>query len=397
MNLILRIDNNVVAIIVSIIFLKNILSCLDKSEIKNKIFVAIFTLNTIELIVETLTCIINKQPYTWLIPLSTLLHIVLFALAPIITYHWYIFAKLWINKSIDSKPKNNIWFLSPIIANTFLVILSPFFTLIFHINKYNVYTRGMLFFIPFAISYLYLLCGFFIIYKNRKKLYRIEFLPLILFGIFPTLATLIQLLFYGPLLMWSSISFSLIILYLYIQQQMMHIDYLTGAWTREKLYSFLNTKFNPKKPTKFAVVLIDLDNFKEINDTYGHNEGDKALMNLVSITKNIIGTEASITRYGGDEFILLLNTCSPEEVENIISKIYSTLTDYSKHLNSPYIINFSYGYEFYNLENQINIIECINHADKLMYKHKCSKKKLMQNNNSSTIVQEKKISVPTEI
>lgn len=375
LNLILRIDNNIVAIIVSIIFLKNILSCLDKSEIKNKIFVAIFTLNTIELIVETLTCIINKQPYTWLIPITTLLHTVLFMLAPIVTYHWYIFAKLWVNKNINYKPKNYIWFLLPVIVNTFLVILSPFFKLIFYINKYNVYTRGILFFIPFAISYLYLLCGFFIIYKNRKKLYRIEFFPLILFGIFPTLATLIQILFYGPLLMWSSISFSLIVLYLYIQQRMMHIDYLTGAWTREKLYRFLNNKSNQKKCKNSAIVLIDLDDFKKINDTYGHSEGDKALMNLVSITKNVIGNDASITRYGGDEFILILNASTPQEVETTISKIHNNLTDYSKHLKSPYIINFSYGYEFFNLEKQTNIAEYINHADKLMYKHKCSKTK----------------------
>lgn len=384
MNLILRIDNNIVAIIVSIIFLKNILSSLDKSEIKNKIFVAIFTLNTIELIVETLTCIINKQPYTWLIPITTLLHIALFMLAPIITYHWYIFAKLWINKNIYYKHQNNILFLSPIIVNSFLVLFSPFFKLIFYINKYNVYTRGILFFIPFVISYFYLMCGFFIICKNRKKLYRIEFLPLIMFGIFPTLATLVQLLFYGPLLMWSSISFSLIILYLYMQQQMIHIDYLTGAWTREKLYSFLNNKSNQKKCKSFAVVLIDLDDFKKINDTYGHSEGDKALINLVSITKNIIGIDASITRYGGDEFILLLNVCSPKEVETIISKINSSLIEYSNHLNLPYTINFSYGYEFYSLETEINITECINQADKLMYKHKCSKKKLMRSNNSSS-------------
>lgn len=384
MNLILRIDNNIVAIIVSIIFLKNILSSLDKSEIKNKIFVAIFTLNTIELIVETLTCIINKQPYTRLIPITTLLHIALFMLAPIITYHWYIFAKLWINKNIYYKHQNNILFLSPIIVNSFLVLFSPFFKLIFYINKYNVYTRGILFFIPFVISYFYLICGFFIICKNRKKLYRIEFLPLIMFGIFPTLATLVQLLFYGPLLMWSSISFSLIILYLYMQQQMIHIDYLTGAWTREKLYSFLNNKSNQKKCKSFAVVLIDLDDFKKINDTYGHSEGDKALINLVSITKNIIGIDASITRYGGDEFILILNVCSPKEVETIISKINSSLIEYSNHLNLPYTINFSYGYEFYSLETEINITECINQADKLMYKHKCSKKKLMRSNNSSS-------------
>lgn len=373
MNLILRIDNNIIAIIVSIIFLKNILNSLDKTEIKNKVFVAIFTLNTVELASETLTCIINKQPHTWLIPITTLIHIVLFILAPMVTYNWYIFAKLWISKDADCKHKNNIFTLLPIIINSVLVLLSPFFNLIFYINKYNIYKRGILFFIPFIVSYFYLFCGFIIIYRNRKKLTRIEFLPLFLFGIFPTLASLIQFLFYGPLLMWSSISFSLIILYLYIQQQMMHIDYLTGAWTREKFCSCLNSRIKQKKCKCFSIVLIDIDDFKTINDTFGHNEGDKALIALVSVIKNVITNEDSITRYGGDEFILMLNACSAQEIEKIILKISNDLANYCNQSNLPYTLNFSYGYDFYDSNNHMNINEYINCVDKLMYKNKANK------------------------
>ncbi len=251
MDLALRIDNNIVAIIVSIIFLKNISNRLDKKERKNKAFVAIFTLNTIQLITETLTCIINRQPYTWLIPISTMLHVLLYVLAPLVTYQWYVFAKLWINKNTDYTWKNNILLLVPIVINTLLVLLSPFFKLVFYINRYNVYQRGLLFFISAVISYFYLFCGFILIYNNRKKLNRIEFLPLFLFGVFPSLASLIQLIFYGFLLMWSSISFSLIILYLYLQQQMIHVDHLTGAWTREKFYNYLNDRIKQKKQKIF--------------------------------------------------------------------------------------------------------------------------------------------------
>lgn len=251
LDLALRIDNNIVAIIVSIIFLKNISNRLDKKERKNKAFVAIFTLNTIQLITETLTCIINRQPYTWLIPISTMLHVLLYVLAPLVTYQWYVFAKLWINKNTDYTWKNNILLLVPIVINTLLVLLSPFFKLVFYINRYNVYQRGLLFFISAVISYFYLFCGFILIYNNRKKLNRIEFLPLFLFGVFPSLASLIQLIFYGFLLMWSSISFSLIILYLYLQQQMIHVDHLTGAWTREKFYNYLNDRIKQKKQKIF--------------------------------------------------------------------------------------------------------------------------------------------------
>lgn len=371
MNLALRIDNNIIAVVASIIFLKNILDRLDKTERKNKIFISIFILNTIELIVETLTCIINKQPYTWLIPITILLHIILFILAPLVTYRWYTFAKLWVTKDTSY----SILIFSPIILNTSLVLLTPFFKFDFYISNYNVYQRGPLFFTPFVISYFYLLCGFITIYRNKKALNRMEFLPLILFGIFPTAASLIQFAVYGPLLMWSSISFSLIILYLYLQQQMLHIDYLTGAWTRKKLYSYLNSRINQKKSKNFSIVLIDMDDFKKINDTFGHNEGDKALITLVNTTKNIIGNKNSITRYGGDEFILLLNVYTKQEVETIIKKISDALTEYIKHSNLPYNLNFSYGYDFYDFNKYYDISEYIDHVDKLMYKYKNSKRK----------------------
>jgi diguanylate cyclase (GGDEF)-like protein len=374
LDLALRIDNNIVAIIVSIIFLKNISNRLDKKERKNKAFVAIFTLNTIQLIDETLTCIINRQPYTWLIPISTILHVFLYVLAPLVTYKWYVFANLWVNKNTDYNWKDNILLLVPIIINTFLVLLSPFLKLVFYINRYNVYQRGSLFFISAAISYLYLFCGFILIYNNRKKLNRIEFLPLFLFGVFPSLASLIQIIFYGFLLMWSSISFSLIILYLYLQQQMIHMDYLTGAWTREKFYNYLNDRINQKKSKSFSIAFIDLDDFKKINDTFGHSEGDQALINVVFIIKSILGSEDFITRYGGDEFILFLNVDSRREVEAIIAKIYHALDNYNKCSNVSYELNFSCGYELYNFDKHMDANEYINHVDKLMYKHKNDRK-----------------------
>ncbi|NMM61819.1 diguanylate cyclase [Clostridium sp. P21] len=370
MNLFLRIDNNIIAIVVSIIFLKNITNSLDKKETKNRVFVAIFTLNTIQLIDETLTCIINRQPYTWLIPISAILHVFLYTLAPIITYMWYVFANLWINKKTNYKWKNNIFLLLPVIINTFLAILSPILKLEFYIDNSNIYQRGFLFFVPSVMSYFYLFCGFIIIYTNKNKLTKIEFLPLLLFGVFPSIASLIQIMFYGPLLMWSSIAFSLIILYLYIQQQMIHIDHLTGAWTREKFYNYLNYRIKQKKPKNFSIAFIDLNDFKKINDTFGHNEGDHALINVVLIIKDILKKDDFITRYGGDEFVLFLNVDSKQEVEELITKIYDALANYNNNSNVDYELNLSCGYELYDFSKPMTADEYIDYVDKLMYRDK---------------------------
>lgn len=374
MNLALRIDNNIIAIILSIIFLINISRRLDKKERKNKAFITIFILNTFQLINETLTCIINKQPYAWLIPITTLLHIFLFLLAPLLTYRWYVFTNLWIKKDVEYDWQKDTFILIPLMFNTLLVFLSPSLKLVFYINRYNVYQRGSLFFIPVVISYFYLLCGFIRIFVNKKGIAKTEFLPLLLFGVFPAIGGLIQILFYGLLLMWSSITFSLIILYLYLQQQMMNIDHLTGAWTREHFHNYLTHRIEQEKSKGFSIIFIDLDDFKKINDTFGHNEGDRALVNVVHIIKNILLKDDSITRYGGDEFLLFLNVDSSQEVEAIIMRIYDALTEYNKCSNFPYVLNFSYGYELYDSEKLMTADEYINHVDKLMYQDKKNKK-----------------------
>jgi diguanylate cyclase (GGDEF)-like protein len=374
MNLALRIDNNIVSIIVSIVFLINISSHLDKKEIKNKIFVALFTLNTFQLIVETLTCITNRLPFKWLVSIDTLLHVFLFILGPAITYLWYVFADLWIKKGTEYTPLKNTYVLLPLIFNTLLVLLSPAFNLVFYITENNVYTRGPLFFIPFAIAYFYLLSGFIMIYISRKNLNRLEFLPLLLFGVLPALGGLIQLVFYGLLLLWSSVTFSLILLYFYLQQQMLHVDYLTGAWTREKLYSCLNDRINQARKRNFSIVFIDLDNFKDINDNFGHNEGDTALINVVRIFKSKLRKDDSVTRYGGDEFVLFLNVDSPQEVESIMMRIDSAFDEYNKSSNLPYELNFSFGYELYDFNSPMSVDEYIKHVDMLMYKEKHSKR-----------------------
>lgn len=374
MNLVWRIDNNIVAIVVSIIFLKNISNNLDKKEIRNRVFVAIFTLNTFQLIIETLTCIINRQPYAWLIPISNILHGFLYIIGPIITYLWYMFAKLWVNKNAGYKWQNNILSLVPIMINIILVILSPFLKLEFYVTQYNIYERGTLFFVPAFIAYFYLFCGFIVIYTNRANLKRIEFLPLLLFGVFPALASLLQILIYGLLMMWCSITFSLIILYLYLQQQMIHIDHLTGAWTREMFLNYLGDRIKQKKSKNFSIVFIDVNDFKKINDTFGHNEGDKTLVNLVSIMKGILKSEDFITRYGGDEFVLFLNVDTKRETEDIIMKIYDALEEYNEVSNISYKLSISCGYEMYNFDKPMTIDEYINHVDKLMYKDKIRRK-----------------------
>jgi diguanylate cyclase (GGDEF)-like protein len=375
MNLAQRIDNNIIAIVISTIFLMNISARLDRKVKSNKTFFNMFKLNTFQLIVETLTCIIDKQPFSWLVPVAVILHVILFIAGPIVAYLWYKFTYLWVNENNKFKFSNsNRFIMIPAVVNALVVLVSSFFNSVFYIAQGNVYTRGVLFFIPIITSYFYLIYSFIYIIANKKKIRESDFHPLLLFGIFPAIGGLIQSLFYGILLMWSSIAFSLIITYIYLQQEMAQTDYLTGAWTREKLNGYLNRKIRRSKCRNFSLVFLDLDNFKKINDTFGHTEGDRALKSVVQIVSKVLRKGDSITRYGGDEFVIFLNTGNKEVVRAVMKRISNAFEEYSNNSEKSYKLEFSYGYETYDADNHMSARQYINYVDKLMYKAKNNKK-----------------------
>lgn len=373
MNLAIRITNNVVAIVVSLIFLISITTRLDKSDKKNRIYVLMFIINTIQLITETFTCIIDGRPSKWLIGIATISHMSLFLLGPVIAYLWYRFTYTWVNEDKGLSLIKRILILLPMIINALVVLATPFLNLIFQITPENVYKRSFLFFVPVVTTYFYLFYSLIFVYKNKHKVGQIEFLPLALFCIFPAIGGLIQSLSYGILLMWSTTAFSLIMIFIFLQQRMLQTDQLTGAWMRQKLIFHLNYIIRKKNPASFSIVFVDLDRFKEINDAYGHIEGDKALITVVNLIKANLRKGDFITRYGGDEFVIFLNVESKDEVETIIMRISNLFLKYNKEAGKPYKLGFSYGYELYDINNPMNLDDYIRHVDALMYKAKKEK------------------------
>lgn len=372
MNVIYRITNNLVSIVVAFIFLLTIFNCLDKKDKKNCIYILLVAADMIELIVETLTCILNGLSYSLIIPITTILHMILFFMSPVVTYLWYLFTLNWVNKDKNVGIRKFIM-LIPLIFNGILVLINPLINSIFYISNNNIYRRGFMFIIPMSTTYFYLLYSLIILYRYRYKLSETVYLPLMLFCIFPAVGGLIQSLFYGLLLMWSATLYSLIIAFIYLQQQMLQTDRLTGAWRRQKLINHLSNIARRGNSELFSIIFIDLDRFKEINDKYGHGEGDKALITLVSLVKSTLRKGDFITRYGGDEFIIFLNVNSNFEVDIILNRITALLTKYNEESKKPYKISFSHGYEVFDKVEHMSVSEYINIVDKLMYEAKKNK------------------------
>lgn len=125
---------------------------------------------------------------------------------------------------------------------------------------------------------------------------------------------------------------------------------------------------------KLRAILIDLDDYKNINDTYGHFIGNKVLIQFANILCDVFGPEALVGRLGGDEFIVLLKKA---EDEKLIGELFEKVKC-SCYITDPELVpihlEFSYGIGIQKNDERVNIEELLNRAEINMYSDKVSLK-----------------------
>ena len=193
-------------------------------------------------------------------------------------------------------------------------------------------------------------------------------------GIFPLLVVLggmVQILFLPntPIFCFCCVILMLI-LYIHSMETRISVDALTGLNNRGQMMRFLSQKSNYAKKDKLTfAVMIDINGFKKINDTYGHAEGDQALIIMADTLKEIAKNYVSpifLCRYGGDEFLLILHPNNEKDIASLISTIRRDVEERCRSLEKPYIISVGAGYEKYVNEHD-TIQKCIQRADKNLY------------------------------
>ncbi len=139
-------------------------------------------------------------------------------------------------------------------------------------------------------------------------------------------------------------------------------DTLTGLYNR-KYFIQAYHKMPPEDLAKHSLFIFDIDKFKNINDTYGHNAGDKAITNTAQMAKKILGDTSIIARWGGDEFIGLIRT---QLAEKVLSEIRESIENED---NPEYgKVTISIGYT--HIRNVSSFTEICDRADKALYESK---------------------------
>jgi diguanylate cyclase len=145
-------------------------------------------------------------------------------------------------------------------------------------------------------------------------------------------------------------------------------DQLTGTLNRRGLEEALESEVGraQRRRSPLCVALLDIDNFKRLNDTLGHDAGDGALIHLVTVIRSTLRPQDTIARFGGEEFILLLPDTAAEDARKALVRLQRELTkQFFLHDNERLLITFSAGVTEYRSEDtQTSVCK---RADEAMY------------------------------
>ncbi len=160
-------------------------------------------------------------------------------------------------------------------------------------------------------------------------------------------------------------------------KRLAHYDTLTGVCNRGYGLELLQRQLKLSKRDKSPLLLAysDLDNLKDINDEFGHEEGDRVMVQVAKLFKSILREVDIITRMGGDEFLVIFLNSSLNEIPIIRKRLSKELTRLNQISKKLYKIGFSTGFSNYDPANPQPINELIRIADQMMYEEKKSKNK----------------------
>jgi diguanylate cyclase (GGDEF)-like protein len=153
------------------------------------------------------------------------------------------------------------------------------------------------------------------------------------------------------------------------QEKLANTDPLTGAYNRRYLNEFSTDylKIVKREKNDFSLLVVDLDDFKRINDTYGHEGGDEVLIEFVKISRDTIRENDFIVRFGGDEFIILLPNTTMNNAKILANKIINNINEHNMRSKINFSISIGIaGYE----ANDLNIDDIILRADNSLYEAK---------------------------
>ncbi|MDY3619484.1 MAG: GGDEF domain-containing protein [Agathobaculum sp.] len=315
-----------------------------------RIFKWLLLSNLVTLLLDSATCLLDGQVFPGAPALGMAATVGYYAMNPVMGLVYLVYCETKLGVERECLYRRLPLYCLPFAAHLILVIASVFRPVLFSLSADNSYTRGPLFPLSMVLSYLPVFYSVFeVLFSMRQakkgggadsRFYR----SLLLFPVPPLIGGALQMATPEVSVVWASTVISMLIIFINLQNAEITTDALTGLFNRWQLMPYLEGKTRRRDGGQgLYVVLMDVNGFKQINDSFGHQVGDHALRQTAELLRRICGREDFLARYGGDEFILVAEREIPSDVPALIEHIRREMSLFSGRGTAPYNLSISAG------------------------------------------------------
>lgn len=348
-----------------------------RSQTEQLLFSNVTMNGVLLLFLDFLWILLDGKTFLGAYEILTLINAAYFVETAVLAKGWFDYIDYCLGHKVHH---NALWrriSMVPLFALIALSIASIWTGWIFTVDDFNHYHRGPYYFVQPLLVYIYLFWAMAMTlvqaFKRKNYAERNVYCSLFALGFFPLVASIMQAMLPGIPLLAVGMTLAILMVFVNIQAQMISVDPLTGLNNRLQFYKYLSKKMGTSRSTigNLYLFVLDADDFKRINDTYGHGEGDSALLVMASVLKRVCGPRnCFIARYGGDEFVVAGEFDSEETAKDMIALIDECLEEASSNMKYP--VKMSVGYAEYSEDMEI-VPDFFNKADAALYQVKSTR------------------------
>ena len=244
-------------------------------------------------------------------------------------YAWCLYVDFRVYRSTGRLRRRHLLLGAPLLALLVLLVANLFGTgWIFTISADNVYRRGPLNILLYLLLFGYYAESVWQVHKARRDSVTVEFFPVYYFVVTCAVGTVLQGVFYGMAFGWLSVAIAFVFVDSQTRSLRGYTDELSGLFGR-KYMNYCLDRIHATQEKDVYGIMMDVNCFKEINDTYGHAEGDRAIQEIRHILSGALAANSVAIRMSGDEFMVLIRHGSEELLDKTCAAIEQRVQHYN--------------------------------------------------------------------
>ena len=330
-----------------LILLVSLLSRIDKGKIRHlgdKLYDAMIGITLGALVAETVSFLLDGVPGRWNYYLQFFLNSYLFLASCCVSVLWVMYVDHRIYHSVTRLRRWLLYLGLPTLLIVGLLVCDLSGTgFIFSIDAHNVYHRGCV----VALTYLVVFVGYFVslmlaIVAVRRNNH-VRFFPVQYFVVPCLIGTMVQNLHYGLSTGWFCVSLAFLFVQLHLYNENAFVDDLSGLYNRKYYDCVIRKLATSRKRETISGIMLDVNQFKTINDRFGHSVGDDTIRNLGRILSEVSTEHTLAFRQSGDEFVIVCIGAGKQEVELLMELVKRKVEAFNASGGKPYHLSLAMG------------------------------------------------------